>query len=108
MLAGVSVARSHAACTMRSCSWKVVQLQLSWSQGVKEPNGQGVKEFSPQRPHDLADIARPRVSYTVAMAHGYCVDMNMAPEELNHGSDAFLEVLCRSISNVRRICRERN
>ena len=62
----------------------------------------------PQRPHDLADIVRPRVSFTVAMAHGYCVDMYMAPEELNQGSDAFMAVLCRSISNVRRICGERN
>ena len=35
MLAGVSVARSHAACTMRSCSWKVScsSIVLVWSCG---------------------------------------------------------------------------
>jgi len=61
-----------------------------------------------QRPHELGDLVRPRISFTIAMAHGFCVDMYAAPEELNHGSDAFLEVLCRTITNVRRICQERN
>ena len=42
------------------------------------------------------------------MAHGFSVDMYAAPEELNHGSDAFLEVLCQTITNVRRICQERS
>ena len=59
-------------------------------------------------PHDLKDLIRPRISFTIAMVHGFCVDMYAAPEALNHGADAFLEVLCRSISNVRRICRERS
>jgi len=57
-----------------------------------------------KRPHDLADLNRPRISFTLAMAHGYRVDMYAAPEELNHGADAFLEVLCRTIDHVRRIC----
>ena len=61
-----------------------------------------------RRPHDLGDLIRPRISFTIALAHGFCVDMFAAPEELNHGSDAFLEVLCRTITNVRRICRERS
>ena len=61
----------------------------------------------PRRPHDLGDIVRPRITFTIAMAHGYCIDMYAAPEELNHGSDAFLEVLCRTIDHVRRICQQR-
>ena len=61
-----------------------------------------------RRPHDLVDVCRPRISFTIAMAHGYCVDMYAAPEQLNHGSDAFLEVLCRTIDHVRRICQQRN
>jgi hypothetical protein len=61
-----------------------------------------------RRPHELGDLVRPRISFTIAMAHGFCVDIYTAPEELNHGSDAFLEVLCRTITNVRRICQERN
>ena len=60
-----------------------------------------------RRPHELGDLVRPRISFTIAMAHGFCVDIYTAPEELNHGSDAFLEVLCRTITNVRRICQER-
>ena len=62
----------------------------------------------PRRPHDLGDLVRPRITFTIAMAHGYCIDMYAAPEELNHGADAFLEVLCRTIDHVRRICRQRN
>ena len=63
---------------------------------------------SGRRPHDLADLCRPRISFTIAMAHGYCVDMYAAPEELNHGADAFLEVLCRTIDHVQKICQQRN
>jgi hypothetical protein len=33
--------------------------------------------------------------------------MYAAPEELNHGADAFLEVLCRAIDHVQRICQQR-
>ena len=61
-----------------------------------------------RRPHDLGDLIRPRITFTIAMAHGYCIDMYAAPEELNHGSDAFLEVLCRTIDHVRRICHQRH
>ena len=61
----------------------------------------------PRRPHDLGDLIRPRIVFTIAMAHGYCIDMYTAPEELNHGADAFLEVLCRTIHHVRRICQQR-
>ena len=43
------------------------------------------------------------------MAHGYCVDMYAAPEQLNHGSDAsFFGVLCRTTDHTRRICHQRN
>ena len=61
-----------------------------------------------RRPHDLGDLIRPRIAFNIAMAHGYCIDMYAAPEELNHGSDAFLEVLCRTIDHVRRICHQRH
>ena len=61
----------------------------------------------PRRPHDLGDLIRPRIVFTIAMAHGYCIDMYTAPEELNHGADAFLEVVCRTIHHVRRICQQR-
>ena len=61
-----------------------------------------------KRPHDLVNLCRPRVSFTIAIAHGYCVDMYAAPEELNHGSDAFVEVLCRTITHVREICQQRS
>ena len=61
-----------------------------------------------RRPHDLVDVCRPRISFTVAMDHGYCVDIYAAPEQLNQGSDAFWEVLRRTIDHVRRICQQRN
>ena len=60
------------------------------------------------RPHELADLKRPRMSLTAAMAHGYCVDLHMAPETLNHGSNAFCEVLCQSIEHVWRICKSQS
>ena len=57
-----------------------------------------------QVPHDLAGIVRPRLVFYTAMAHGFCIDMYMAAEELNHGSNAFCEILCRTIVNVREQC----
>ena len=56
------------------------------------------------RPHDLASIIRPRLTFTIAWAHGFCCDMYAAAEHVNHGSDAFLEVLCQTIQNVQKIC----
>jgi hypothetical protein len=60
-----------------------------------------------QQPKDLAELVRPRLTFTCAMAHGYCVDLYMATEQINHGASAFNEILCRTITNVKKICRER-
>lgn len=58
------------------------------------------------RPHELADLRRPRAVFTASWAHGYCCDLYMANESVNHGSDAFLEVLCQTIQRVKVLCVE--
>ena len=59
----------------------------------------------PKRPHDLENLKpRPRMTLTGALAHGWCTAFFDAPETLSHGADAFLEVLCITLSKVWDMC----
>ena len=60
----------------------------------------------PRCPKELQNSPRPRMVFTAAIAHGYCTCFFMASERINHGSDAFCEVLSRTIEEVARICKE--
>lgn len=46
--------------------------------------------------------ARPRVVVTAALAHGHVTSWFLAPDELTHGSDAYCEILCQVIEQVRQ------
>ena len=49
-----------------------------------------------KQPKDLAELVRPRLTFTASMAHGYCVDLYIATEQINHGSSAFCEILVQN------------
>lgn len=58
-------------------------------------------------PKQIATLgARPRLVVTAALAHGYVNSWFLAPDELPHGSDAYIEVLCQVISQVEDICKQ--
>ena len=59
-----------------------------------------------RRPKALEAIQRPRVVVTAAIAHGYRATIHWATEQVNHGADAFCEVLTRTLERVWEICRD--
>ena len=54
----------------------------------------------------MGDLVQPHITFTIAMAHSYCIDTYIAPEELNHGADAFLEVLCQTMEVLEVLCQQ--
>ena len=58
-----------------------------------------------RRPHDLADLLRPRMDFTAVLAHGYTAGLFMSAETTTHGSDFCLEALSRTIEKVYQICK---
>ena len=61
-----------------------------------------------KQPHNVGDLVQPHIGFTIAMAHSYCIDMYTAPKELNHGANAFLESLCRTMDHMQQICQQRH
>ena len=59
-----------------------------------------------RRPKSLESAHRPRVVVTAAIAHGFCTTIHWASEQVNHGANAFCEVLARTLERVWAICRE--
>ena len=57
-------------------------------------------------PKDLASFVRPRVVLTGVIAHGYCTTLFYADENRRHGAAAFLEVLVRTVSRARSLCKK--
>ena len=52
-----------------------------------------------QKPH------RPRSVLTAVLCHGWCTCIYLADEEINHGGNAFCELICRSLDKVAAISR---
>ena len=46
---------------------------------------------------------RPRVVVTAAIAHGFITSFFLAPDELTHGADAYCEVLCQVVDEVKKV-----
>ena len=55
-------------------------------------------------PHELDNVARPTVTFTGAIAHGWGTYLYMANPNVIGGSDYFCEVLSQSIENVWKLC----
>ena len=59
-----------------------------------------------RKPHEIDGLkARPRMTLTCGIAHGWCTGLFCAQETLSHGSNAFNEVLCIILSKVSQIAR---
>ena len=58
-----------------------------------------------RKSHELDSFVRPKMVLTAAIAHGWCANVLLAQDNLNHGADAFCEVLCRTLEHVWRICK---
>ena len=43
----------------------------------------------------------------IVYSEGYCTNLYLASERINHGTDGFLEILCSTIECVRLICAQR-
>ena len=53
-------------------------------------------------------VIRPKLCFTAAIAHGWCTNLFMAPDNLDHGANALCEVLSTTIETVHNICKEQN
>lgn len=49
--------------------------------------------------HELDNVIRPTVTFTGALAHGWCTSLYMASQQVAGGADYFLEVLCQTIQS---------
>ena len=54
--------------------------------------------------HILQTHPRPRSVLWAGVAHGWCTDFYLVDDDMDHGSNAFLEVLTRVLDHVHRIC----
>ena len=52
-------------------------------------------------------VIRPKLCFTASIAHGFCTNLYLAPDTLDHGSNAFCEVLSATLESVYKICKER-
>ena len=52
-------------------------------------------------PHELENMARPRMVLTAVLAHGHRVGVFLSDDEtVTHGSDHLIEILCRVIQSI--------
>ena len=56
-----------------------------------------------ERPKELDGFNRPKLVCTAALAHGWCTYVCLADDDLNHGADAFGEVLLRVLEEVYKV-----
>ena len=56
-----------------------------------------------EKPKELEGFNRPKLVCTAALAHGWCTYVCLADDDLNHGADAFAEVLLRVLEEVYKV-----
>ena len=61
-----------------------------------------------RKPKEIESLGpRPRVSVVGALAHGFCADFFLAPDNLPHAPTGYCEVLCQTIQHVAGVCSAR-
>ena len=59
-----------------------------------------------RRPKDLDGLQRPRLCCTAALAHGWLTSIFLSDECVNHGADAFVEIVLRVLEMVSKVSKE--
>ena len=61
-------------------------------------------QYAFQQPKSLANLTRPRMVLTVAIAHGWTVEFFLTDEEVtSHGARHFCDVLTKTLERVQEI-----